>query len=283
MTSDAQRELPDDVARVLDEIGGTGHVLWLTGAGISAESGIPTFRGPEGYWQVGSRNYHPQELATWSAFSEMPDEVWAWYLYRRGVCRGAEPNAAHRALADLERARGDRYLLVTQNVDGLHLRAGNTLARTYQIHGNIDFMRCADECAPEPQRVPDAIDLAWGKGRPIGDAERALLRCSRCGARARPHVLWFDESYDEEHFRFQSSLAAAARTDLLVVVGSSGSTNLPIHVASLCARRGVPTIVVDLEPNAFAEIADRGRGYFLGGRAGEWVPTLAARLASHAP
>src|SRR5690606_10651146 len=113
---------------------GRGRILVLTGAGISAESGIPTFRGEEGYWRIGSRNYYPEELATRAAFSRMPDEIWGWYLYRRSVCRAASPNAGHLALAELERGlvernEGDRFLLVTQNIDGLHLRAGNSLAR----------------------------------------------------------------------------------------------------------------------------------------------------------
>ena len=85
--------LQHDVRELLDAgLSGDGPIVALTGAGISAESGIPTFRGPEGYWKIGSKNYQPEELATWSTFSKMPDEVWAWYLYRRGVCRAAEPN-----------------------------------------------------------------------------------------------------------------------------------------------------------------------------------------------
>ena len=88
--------VPDDVRSVLQSIP-RGLVVALTGAGVSAESGIPTFRGKEGYWQIGSRHYQPQEMATFEAFSRMPDEVWAWYLYRRGVCLAAEPNPAHVA------------------------------------------------------------------------------------------------------------------------------------------------------------------------------------------
>src|SRR5438552_13760341 len=95
-----------------------GRVVVLTGAGVSAESGIPTFRGKDGYWTVGAREYHPQELATHAAFERMPWEVWAWYLYRRGVCRGARPNAAHDALVRLDAHLGARFALVTQNVDG---------------------------------------------------------------------------------------------------------------------------------------------------------------------
>ena len=120
-------------------------VVFLTGAGISAESHIPTFRGEEGYWTVGSKHYHPTELATRQAFSELPMDVWAWYLFRRTVCRRAEPNPGHLLLARLEKHLGERFLLVTQNVDGLHLRAGNSLEKTYQVHGNIDFMRCWKE------------------------------------------------------------------------------------------------------------------------------------------
>src|SRR5262245_44328807 len=95
-------------------------LVFLTGAGISAESGIPTFRGPEGYWRVGSVNYRPEEMATHAFFVEMPDEVWRWYAMRRDTCRRASPNAAHLALVALEAELGDAFLLVTQNVDGLH-------------------------------------------------------------------------------------------------------------------------------------------------------------------
>jgi NAD-dependent deacetylase len=258
-----------------------GLVLWLTGAGISAESGIPTFRGKEGYWRVGSRNYQPAQLATWAAFREMPEEVWAWYLYRRGVCRAAEPNAAHRALVRAEQQGGDRFLLVTQNVDGLHLRAGNTLDRTYQIHGNIDFMRCSRECLPSPVRVPEEVDLAWEKGRALSAWELQALKCPSCGALARPHVLWFDERYDEANFRFHSSIDAAARASLLIVVGTAGATSLPMHIGTIAAQRGLPMIVVNAEPNPFSELVRRtGNGVFVSGTASEWVPKIADALRS---
>src|SRR5580704_18792610 len=105
--------LRDPVREVLDRVAKAGgKVAFLTGAGISAESGIPTFRGPEGYWRVGSQNHHPQELARAEAFERMPDEIWAWYLYRRSVCRAAKPNAAHAALAACEDRLHDRFALV---------------------------------------------------------------------------------------------------------------------------------------------------------------------------
>jgi len=275
--------MPAPVALLDRAVAGAGPIVFLTGAGISAESGIPTFRGPEGYWRVGSRNYRPQELATVAAFSEMPDDVWAWYLYRRAVCRAAAPNEAHRALAALEPALGARFVLVTQNVDGLHLRAGNSAGRTWQIHGNIDFMRCARECAPALVPVPAGVAVDWGRERRLGAAEQALLRCAVCGGRARPHVLWFDESYDEERFRFDSAVRAASEAALLVVVGSSGSTSLPLQMASIVARRGAPLVVLDPAPSPFSALAERGEnGAVAAGTAGALVPPLCAALAARA-
>ena len=256
-----------------------GLVLWLTGAGVSAESGVPTFRGAEGYWRVGSRNYHPQELATWDAFQRMPDEIWSWYLYRRGVCRAAQPNTAHRALVRAERRSGNRFLLVTQNVDGLHLRAGSTPERTYQIHGNIDFMRCARECLPAPLPLPQGLDVEWDKGRLLTETERQLLRCPSCGASARPHVLWFDERYDEPNFRFQSSIEAARRASLLIVIGTTGATSLPMHIAAVATQRKVPMLVINPEPNPFSGLVERtGLGVFLPGTATQWVPPIVDAL-----
>jgi NAD-dependent deacetylase len=270
--------LDDSVKQLLDT---PGLILWLTGAGISAESGIPTFRGKEGYWQVGSRNYQPEEMATWAAFQEMPEEVWAWYLYRRAVCRGAEPNVAHRALATAEQRGADRFLLVTQNVDGLHLRAGNTLDRTYQIHGNIDFMRCSRECLPAPVAMPKGLDIAWEKGRPVARHELDELKCPSCGALGRPHVLWFDESYDEANFRFQSSVDAARRASLVIVVGTTGATSLPMHIGTIAAQSEIPMLVINPEPNPFsALVRQTGRGAFLSGTAGDWIPKIVGALPS---
>ncbi len=250
-----------------------GPIVFLTGAGISAESGIPTFRGPEGYWRIGSKNYRAEELATYEAFLEMPDEVWAWYLFRRGVCRAAAPNAAHLALVEAERLLGDRFLLLTQNVDGLHLRAGNTLARTHQVHGNIDYLRCEDE-HPALRVVPEAIDLAWAKDRKLTPAEIAILKCCH-GRWSRPHVLWFDEAYDEPLFRFESSIRAAAEAAMLVVVGTSGATSLPTHVVSIAAQRGIPLVCINADPSPFTQVTESlDDGLVLLGTAGEHMPRV---------
>lgn len=259
---------------------GQGPILVLTGAGISAESGIPTFRGEEGYWRIGSRNYFPEELATRAAFARMPDEIWGWYLYRRSVCRAASPNAGHLALARLERelaarSERERFLLVTQNVDGLHLRAGNSLERTYQIHGNIDYMRSIDDRDPRIWPLPEALGERWERGKAIGARERELLVCPHDGSPARPHVLWFDESYDEERFRFRSTLEAVEEAAILIVVGTSGATNLPTMMVRRAFERRVPLLVVNRDPSPFSELAERSaKGRFVQGSAATVLPSL---------
>ena len=266
------------LAALLDRAAsGGGRVVVLTGAGISAESGIPTFRGKEGYWTVGSREYQPQQLATWDTFSRDPELVWPWYLYRRRLCRSAQPNAGHEAVVRLERGLGDRFTLVTQNVDGLHLRAGNTPARTYEIHGNIDFIRCSRACGAPRQPLPDGLG-SDSRGVPLTDAERTALHCTRCGAWNRPHVLWFDECYDEETYRFESSLRVTAEADLLLVVGTSGATNLPMQMGRLAAQRGTALVDVNPDDNPFADLARRAGGAAVRGGAGEHLPAIAARL-----
>lgn len=236
-----------------------GRVLALTGAGVSAESGIPTFRGKEGYWTIGAREYHPQELATHEAFEAMPWSVWAWYLYRRGVCRRAEPNAAHAALVNLARGLPERFALVTQNVDGLHRRAGSPDAQTFPIHGDITLMRCAADCVVDRFPIPEGVpDLA--KGDDVPSAARGLLVCPRCGAMARPHVLWFDESYDEPRFHLDTVRRIASQAALLVVAGTSGQTNLPWQVVSLAARAGATVVDVNVEDNPFGDVASQSGG-----------------------
>jgi NAD-dependent deacetylase len=254
-----------------------GHVLALTGAGVSAESGIPTFRGKEGYWTVGSREYHPQELATHEAFSRMPWEVWAWYLYRRGVCRAAEPNAGHTALVRWDRALGDRFGLITQNVDGLHARAGSPRERTYPIHGDIELMRCANDCVLDRWPIPEAVP-AVAKGDVVRDEHKALLRCPRCGGMARPHVLWFDESYDEPRFFLDTSRRLASQATLLVVAGTSAQTNLPWQVVTLAARAGATIVDVNVEDNPFAQIAMKS-GCAVRGSAAAIFPALVDALS----
>src|SRR5512140_3138026 len=268
------------LATILEEVRrDNGRVVALTGAGISAESGIPTFRGSEGYWVVGSRNYMPQEMATHEMFVRAPGEVWRWYLYRFGVCRHAAPNAGHKALVELDQALGDRFHLVTQNIDGLHLRAGATPERTSSIHGEAAWVRCADGCFAGKIALPDLGNRI--NGEPLTGEDRKKLTCPRCGGWLRPHVLWFDEYYDEENYRMETALRAAGRADLLLVVGTSGATNLPMQIGELAFRRGIAIVDVNPEPNPFSELcAASPRGFFARGSAGQRLPEIVAALTA---
>jgi NAD-dependent deacetylase len=268
--------LEPELATILEEVRAAGgKILALTGAGISTESGIPTFRGAEGYWVVGSRNYMPQEMATLEMFEQAPEEVWRWYLYRFGVCRDARPNAGHAALVALEGALGERFTLVTQNIDGLHRRAGSR--RVLCIHGDAAHVRCAAECG---LGVADLPPLGARGAGPLTPAEREALTCPRCRGWLRPHVLWFDECYDEEHYHLDTALRAAAAADLLLVVGTSGATNLPMQIGRLVFQRGAALVDVNPEENPFAELAARApRGFFARGSACERLPAIVAALA----
>jgi len=266
------------LAQILEETrAARGKVVVLTGAGISAESGIPTFRGQEGYWVVGSRNYMPQEMATRAMFDRSPEEVWRWYLYRFGVCRHAQPNTGHLALVALEAALGDRFTLVTQNIDGLHRRARSR--RAFCIHGDAAWVRCADGCGVGLLDLPDLG--VRGEDDPLGAAEKDRLTCPRCGSWLRPHVLWFDEYYDEPNYRMESALAAAEAADLLLVVGTSGATNLPAQIGQIAFGGGAALVDVNPDDNPFAALAARSRrGFSARGTACERLPAIARALGA---
>ena len=257
---------------------GNGLMVFLSGAGVSAESGIPTFRGEEGYWVVGSKNYAPTEMATRAMFERHPEAVWQWYLYRRTLCNRAEPNAGHQALVHMERLLEDRFLLITQNVDGLHQRAGNSPDRTYPIHGDINTMRCSRECSRDTYPLPGGIGDK-DRTSPLEEADREALVCPGCGHPTRPHVLWFDECYDEVHYRFESSLRAGERAALLVTAGTSGATNLPMQIGSLAARRGIPMVDVNPDANPFSRMAENEGGFFCQGTSGDVLPWMAEGMA----
>lgn len=254
----------------------------LTGAGISAESGIPTFRGAEGYWTVGSRNYRPQELATRRAFEAMPRQIWGWYLSRLVACGGAQPNAGHLALARLARALGpERFALITQNVDGLHTRSGIEAECLYEIHGNIQRMRCFAECEGSLRSLPEGLDI--GPDLAVSDRLWARLRCDQCGEPMRPHVLWFDEYYEEKYYRSESALKALERSDLLLVVGTSGATTLPAMAVDYAVHSGMEIIEINTDRSAFTPaIKANARGEFIQKPAAAALPGLVKRLLDEA-
>ena len=273
--------MDDVVGRCRAALATPGTVIALTGAGVSAESGIPTFRGKEGYWTINTVEHRPQELATHAAFDSMPWVVWAWYLYRRGVCRRASPNPAHRALVELARALPERFALVTQNVDGLHSRAGSPQTGTFAIHGDIDQMRCGRDCVPDRWPIPDAVP-ELGKGSGVPGEVRALLRCPRCGGMARPHVLWFDESYDEARFFCDTVCGLARRAALVIVAGTSAQTSLPWRVVTLAAGAGAIIVDINVEDNPFGDIA-MASGGVVRAPAGTVLPALVAALIAPSP
>lgn len=222
----------------------------ITGAGVSSESGVPTFRGAGGLW----RNYRAEDLATPAAFARDPRLVWEWYEMRRKICAEAHPNRAHETIADMERRLPD-FLLITQNVDGLHGRAGN---RTHvEIHGNIFRARCTGAC-----RSRGARDLPYAPAMTLPPV------CEECGAMLRPDIVWFGESYDPALLERCASFLERAR--LVIVAGTSGVVPIPVHLASIAAARGA--LVVDVNPaySAVRDLAD----VIIEDKAGEALPEL---------
>jgi NAD-dependent deacetylase len=218
-------------------------------------------------------------MATLTMFQNKPLEVWKWYLYRMGVCAAAEPNAGHLTVAEMEKRFPGRFKLITQNVDNLHLRAGSSLEHTYQIHGNIFYARCLAECGLGIIALPRGLG-AKKKGEDLSAGEKDLLLCPRCGGLLRPHVLWFDETYNEAHYHYQSSLQAAEKTGLLLTVGTSGATNLPNQVAWLVYQNGGMIIDINPERNPFSELAEKSAGgAFMRGSSARLVPEIAKMLS----
>jgi NAD-dependent deacetylase len=204
----------------------------LTGAGVSAESGVPTFRGEEGLW----RTYRAEELATPGAFRRDPALVWAWYDWRRELVGACQPNAAHDILAAME-SHFEDFTLITQNVDGLHHLAGSR--NVLELHGNLWRMRCTRGCRPpwEDRAVPLP-------GIPP--------RCSACGALARPDVVWFGESLPRE--ALAAALAAARRCDLMLVVGTSALVQPAASLPLAALERGAQVVEVNPQPTPLSAL-----------------------------
>jgi NAD-dependent deacetylase len=228
----------------------------LTGSGISADSGVPTFRGATGLW----RTYRAEELATPEAFARDPRLVWEWYDWRRGLIASARPNPGHDALAVLER-RGERYgeqrpgrfTLITQNVDGLHAAAGSR--RLLELHGNIWMMRCtACGAVSTDRRVPLPLTPQ-------------LPACARCGGLLRPHIVWFGESLDP--VVIQSAVDAATSCNVFLVIGTSGVVQPAASLASMAREAGAWVVEVNPERSASSAVH-----CWLAGRAAEIVPRL---------
>ncbi|MCJ7607984.1 MAG: NAD-dependent deacylase [Thermoplasmata archaeon] len=230
---------------LLDRVRSAERVCVLTGAGVSAESGVQTFRGPGGAWE----GHDPMRLASQEGFDADPALVWRWYRWRQERIFAAAPNAAHMTLADME-AHHAGFCLVTQNVDGLHARAGSR--RVVELHGSIWRLRC-----PADGELVE-IDRPVGEGPP---------RC-RCGAIMRPDVVWFGERMPD--VPMEAAFRAAAECQVMLVVGTSAVVYPAAALPSLAKSSGAAVIEVNVEPTPISAYADA----FLCGPAAELLPAI---------
>jgi NAD-dependent deacetylase len=232
--------------RIREWLDSARSIAVLTGAGISAESGIPTFRGAGGLW----REFRAEDLATPEAFSRNPKLVWEWYDWRRGLIFQAEPNAGHRALAELER-RTRNFGLITQNVDGLHDRAGSRCV--LKVHGDIWALRCT-KCGHSSQDFRASIP--------------ELPPVCECGAMQRPGVVWFGEALPHGVWAQAEEVARAA--DVFLVIGTSAVVYPAAGLVGLAKANGARVVEINLEETPISGVVDVS----LRGPAGEILPRL---------
>ena len=231
---------------MLEKLRSASKVVVVTGSGISAESGIPTFRGADGLW----KKYRAEELATPQAFNADPKLVWEWYDWRRQLIGKAEPNPGHEIIAKMEK-KYQEFLLVTQNVDGLHRKAGSN--NMVEIHGNIWRVRCTKEGT-----------ISYLEENPISK----IPPLCQCGALLRPDVVWFGESLPIEGLvKVEKALREC---EILLVAGTSGYV-YPVASFPMAAKAaGAMVVEINIEKTPISQIAD----YTLLGKAGDVLPEL---------
>ncbi|UCG11460.1 MAG: NAD-dependent deacylase [Deltaproteobacteria bacterium] len=235
-----------DIERACQWLATTEQLTVLTGAGVSAESGVPTFRGKDGLW----RGFRATDLATPEAFARDPKQVWAFYNWRRQLLASLKPNPAHEALVRLE-AKLPQFILVTQNIDDLHRRAGTR--KLIELHGNIWMVRCTG-C----QTVSRNEDV-WLPELPS---------CDDCGALLRPHVVWFGEQLQPAILK--SAVVASRTCQTMLVIGTSAIVQPAASLAIEAKAQGARVIEVNLEPTVHSHHLD----LVLQGKAGVLLPQL---------
>jgi len=246
-------------------------IVVLTGAGVSAESGVPTFRGAGGLW----RRWNAQDLATPEAFNRDPSLVWEFYHYRRELMASTSPNAAHDAIARAEReakAKGKSFAVVTQNIDGLHARAGSE--EIVELHGNLFKTRCTKCRSVAVNNASPICSSLSGLGSPDPSTKGAnipverLPRCSElsCGGLLRPHVVWFGESLESRVMDEAERLLGEC--DICLVVGTSSVVYPAAMFAPSVAARGVPVAEFNIEETPVTH----SFGFCFVGPAGETLP-----------
>ncbi|MEW6196876.1 MAG: NAD-dependent deacylase [Bacteroidota bacterium] len=215
-------------------------VVFFTGAGISAESGIPTFRGKDGIWN----KMKPEELASFDAFLRNPNLVWEWYQHRRNIIHNCEPNAGHYAIAKFEKYFD--VTVVTQNIDNLHKRAGST--KIFELHGNIERNFCIDCHTFYSMKDEDGNNVPT---------------CKKCGGLVRPDVVWFGEMLPQD--QFSGGETAAEWSDICFVVGTSAVVYPASYIPMSAKRAGAYLVEINTEPTELSNYAD----YSLFGKSGE--------------
>ncbi|CAN5122657.1 NAD-dependent deacylase [soil metagenome] len=242
---DGNISLPDSLVTALRD---AWSVAVLTGSGISAESGVPTFREAQtGLWE----RYEPTELATPEAYQRDPKLVWEWYSWRRELVEKASPNPGHEALAELERHLPGEFVLITQNVDGLHRRAGSR--RVLELHGNIMRSKCSvEDIAVEPGENDQGVPPS----------------CPGCGAFLRPDVVWFGEALPAG--ALEEAFGAARGCDLFISVGTSGLVQPAASLPFEALRSGAVLVEINPSDTPLTRYVD----YTLRGLAGEALPKL---------
>lgn len=248
MTTSTEIEIPE---LLVQNLRAANHVAILTGAGISAESGVPTFREAQtGLWA----QYDPQELATPQAFQRNPRLVWEWYAWRRELVSQAEPNPGHLALVELA-ALVPKFTLITQNVDGLNQRAGSQ--NVVCLHGNITETKCYDH---------NHLVTHWPESTAVPPT------CPTCGSPLRPNVVWFGENLPVA--ALNTAVTAAESCDAFFTIGTSALVQPAASLPLRAAERGATLVEVNPQPTPLTRFAD----FVLAGAAGEVLPTLVARL-----
>ncbi len=229
----------------LEKLKSAKSIMFFTGAGISAESGIPTFRGKDGIWN----KLKPEELANFSAFLKNPDMVWEWYQHRRKIIHETEPNPGHFSMAEFEKIYND-VTVVTQNIDNLHRRAGSE--NVLELHGNIERNYCID-CS-EPYYI-DSDD-------------ESLPKCKFCGGLIRPDVVWFGEMLPQEIFA--KSEKAAERSDICIIAGTSAVVYPAAYIPITAKNSDSYLVEINVTPTDITGFVD----YSIMGKSGEIMPVI---------
>jgi len=228
----------------------SNNILFFTGAGISAESGIPTFRGKDGIWN----KFNPSELANFNAFIKNPNLVWEWYQYRRKIINETNPNPAHYAITEFEKYYSN-VSVVTQNVDNLHRRAGNT--NVYELHGNIERNFCINCYSPYDENVLNSKEVP---------------KCKNCGGLIRPDVVWFGENLPTEIFAESENKAKFC--DICFVIGTSAVVFPAANIPLLAKNNGAFTVEINIEKTEFSSYAD----LTILGKTGEILPNILSKV-----